>query len=186
MRGAITLIVCLLAGASALHAEVQEIPQEQRGAFILTQTVMVPGTTEAAFDAFTGDVTPWWDHSFSGAPARMYIEPWPGGGFYEWFDDEGRNGVKHATVIFAKRGEMLRLDGPLGLSGRAVDFVTSLGFEAVEDSTRLTVTVHCSGEIDAQLANLVDGVWWHFIGERFKPWYEAGAEGKKALPLKPR
>ena len=35
-----------------------------------------------------------------------YIEPRPGGGFIEIFDDEG-NGVLHATVIYADRGKLL-------------------------------------------------------------------------------
>ena len=29
---------------------------------------------EEIYDAFTGDVKPWWDHTFSESPARLYNE----------------------------------------------------------------------------------------------------------------
>ena len=182
------LLLLLALGSLMLPAttfgEVKAIPAEQLGAWVMTNEVMVPGTPEAAYDAFTGDISPWWDHNFSGNPAAFYIDARPGGGFYEWFDEDSNDGVLHATVITAIRGKLLRLDGPLGLSGRAVNFVTTLEFEAKSDSTRLAAVVHCSGEIDSTLAGIVDGVWWHFIGERFKPWYEDGAQGKKEMPLR--
>lgn len=183
-RFLLLLIVWLIMLPSSMLAEVKEVPADQLGAWVLTNEVLVPGTPEAAYDAFTGDISPWWDHSFSGDPAAFYIDARPGGGFYEWFDEDSQDGVLHATVITAIRGKLLRLDGPLGLSGRALNFVTTLAFEAVDDSTRLTAVVHCSGEIDSSLASIVDGVWWHFIGEQFKPWYEDGALGKKKMPLR--
>lgn len=175
------LVLLLIAQVLPVHAEVHEIPTEQLGSWVSSNSVLVPGTPETVYDAFVGDVTPWWDHSFSEKPFAMFIQPRPGGGFYEFFDEEG-NGVLHATVLVAQRGKMLRLDGPLGLSGRALDFVTTLTFEAEGDSTRLAATAHYTGEIDSELASIVDGVWRHFIEERFKPWYEKGAIGKKPVP----
>lgn len=155
-------------------------PKEGRcGAFSVAQSVVLPGKPETIYDAITGDISGWWDHAFSKAPKRFFIEAKPGGGFWEYFDDVG-NGVKHATVIYADRGKMLRFDGPLGLSGNAVTFVTTYTFEPVgADSTRLLVTAHCAGEYQDAWPAVVDGVWKHFIVERFKPYVEAGKHLKK-------
>ena len=86
------------------------------GAFAFEIITVLPGPPETVYDAITGDLSGWWDHTFSEKPARFYLEAKPGGGFWELFDDEG-NGVLHATVIYAHRPHLLRFDGPLGLSG---------------------------------------------------------------------
>lgn len=170
---AAALCAALLAGAvPAARADVQE---GRTGAFVVRQSITVPGTPEVIYDAVTGDVSGWWDHSFSEHPARFYLEAKPGGGFWELFDDRG-NGVKHATVLYADRGKLLRFEGPLGLSGHAVTLVTTYLFSAVgTDSTRLDVTANCAGEYQDGWPAVVDGVWRHFIVERFKPWVESGA-----------
>lgn len=49
-------------------------------------------------------------------------------------------------MILAERGKTLRFEGSLA--------------------------VHMQGEIDAHLASVVDGVWHHFLIERFKPYIE--------------
>jgi len=140
--------------------------------FTFEKIVTLPGLPEQIFDAATGDISGWWDHSFSGNPKKFYIEPKPGGGFYEIFDDEG-NGVLHATVIFAQRGKLLRFDGPLGLSGRAVQIVTTYEFSSIgNDSTLMKVSVHGSGELEEGLPAIIERVWDHFIFERFKPYIE--------------
>jgi len=77
------------------------------GAFQVTHSLTLPGSPETLFDQVTGDVNGWWDHSISQKPLKFYIEPKAGGGFYEIFD-EADNGVKHAEVIYAQQGKMLR------------------------------------------------------------------------------
>ena len=118
--GTLMLIgLATIAGQSAA-----EVKSAAPGKFKIEQELILPATPNEVFDAVTGDITPWWDHSFSAHPKKLYIEARPGGGFYEIFDDAG-NGVQHAVVIYADRGKMLRFTGPLGLSGRAVDCVTT-------------------------------------------------------------
>jgi hypothetical protein len=144
------------------------------GAFSFKQQLNLPGTPTEIYDAITGDISGWWDHSFSEKPYKLYIEPKPGGGFYEIFNESGE-GVKHATVIYAERGKMLRFDGPLGLSGKAVQMVCTYEFiETSTDSTTLKLSVHASGEIDEGLSAIVELVWHHFLFERFKPFIESG------------
>ncbi len=147
-------------------------------AFSFTKELTLPGTPEVIFDAATGDISGWWDHSFSKNPVEFYIEPIPGGGFWEFFDDEG-NGVLHATVIAADRGKLLRFDGPLGLAGIAIQLVTTYTFEPVgSDSTLMKISVHGAGEVEDGTPAIVDKVWDHFIFERFKPYIETGGHLK--------
>ena len=163
------LAACLAAPAAAENRSLET------GAFAVQHEVVLPGTPEVIFDAISGDISGWWDHSFSGKPLKFYIEPRPGGGFYEIFDEAG-NGVRHATVIAADRGKLLRFEGPLGLSGHAILMVTSYTFESAgADSTRLNVSVHCSGELDPKWASAVDGVWKHFIVDRFSEYVRSGS-----------
>lgn len=149
------------------------------GAFAFEIRTTVPGNPEAIFDAITGDVTGWWDHTFSEKPARFYLEAKPGGGFWEFFDDEG-NGALHATVIYAHRPQLLRFEGPLGLSGYAVQMVVSYQFSPVSpDSTELMVSVRAAGEQGNTWAPIVKNVWHHFIIDRFKPYVEGGFQPLK-------
>ena len=146
-------------------------PLEVR-AYKISHELNVPGTPVEVFDALSGDISAWWDHSFSDNPKALYIEPKPGGGFFEIFDEAG-NGVKHATVIAAERGKLLRFEGPLGLSGKAVQLINSYEISAVGvDSTHIKFELHGLGELDDELATIIDNVWYHFLFERFKPYIE--------------
>ncbi len=167
MRFTILLIsifaVCLIANA--------ELTTNPAGGYTIIQSVVLPGTPEESFDVMTGEISAWWDHSFSEKPHSLRIEPWPGGKFIEEFDDKG-NGALHATVIYAQRGKMLRYDGPLGLSGHAINSVVTYEYTAQGDSTEVKVTAQLSGQIDAEWAGKVDGVWHHFLVEALKPYVE--------------
>jgi hypothetical protein len=144
-------------------------PLNIRG-FRITHELTVPGDSVFVYDAITGDISGWWDHSFSGNPYKFYIEAHPGGGFYEIFDESG-DGVKHATVIAAQRGKLLRFEGPLGLSGRAVHMIHTYEFSGRgQDSTLIKLTVNAMGNINQELADTVERVWYHFLFEQFKPY----------------
>lgn len=155
-----------------------ELTANPQGGFISVQTTTVPGSAEEIYDAMTGDILPWWDHHFSENPKSLRIEPWPGGKFIEEFDDKG-NGALHATVILADRPKVLRYDGPLGLTGRALNNVVTYEFTPQGDSTQVKVTAQMQGAIDHEWAEIVDGVWHHFLIEAFKPYVESGKHKKK-------
>jgi uncharacterized protein YndB with AHSA1/START domain len=144
------------------------------GAFRFTVVLDLSGTPEQVWDAFTGDVSAWWDHHFSEQPAALVIEPRVGGRFVELFDGEG-NGVVHADVTAAHRGHLLRMVGPLGLAGNATLMVHTLEFAPTDTGTRLTLTCDASGHVEPGWSATVQGVWRHFLIEQFGPWYEAGA-----------
>lgn len=129
------------------------------------------GTPVEIYDHLTGDISPWWDHTFSDKPLKLYIEAKPGGGFYEIFDEKG-DGIRHAVVTGAKRGKLLRMEGPLGMAGHALTFVTTYNLTMEQDSTLLEVQVHGSGEFEEEWPDLIESVWSHFIIDRFKPYWE--------------
>lgn len=144
------------------------------GAFAFEIVTVLPGDPETIYDAITGDLSGWWDHTFSEKPVKLHLEAKPGGGFWELFDEEG-NGVLHATVIYAHRPHVLRFDGPLGLSGNALHMVATYRFNPVEsDSTQLTVQVRAAGEQAKTWEPIVERVWRHFILDRFKSYVEGG------------
>lgn len=166
------LLLAILSGYCFAQDETKSKPHYD--IFVFAKEVILPGTQEQIFNAATGDISGWWDHSFSETPKKLFIEAKPGGGFWEIFDDEG-NGALHATVIYCEKPKMIKFDGPLGLSGRAVQIVTTYEFsESGKDSTLMKVSVHGSGELEPDLPALVEKVWEHFIFERFKPYIESG------------
>jgi len=129
----------------------------------------VPGTPEEVFDLFTGDVSPWWDHHFAARPAKLVIEPKPGGGFFEIFDAAG-NGVEHAHVTVAERGKELVFRGPLGFGrmGVHLDFVHRVTFAKDGDGTKVHLSVHGLGEVQDGVPESVQKVWQHFLIEQFQ------------------
>jgi hypothetical protein len=141
--------------------------------FTFEMNFTYPGSPEFVYDHLTGDISDWWDHSFSADPHKLYIEARPGGGFYEIFDASG-DGAKHATVIYAKRGEMLRMEGPLGLSGQALTLVCTYRLsDSGDESTLLTLNVNGAGEFTRETPEIVKQVWEHFLWEQFRPYMEA-------------
>jgi hypothetical protein len=154
---------------TVVQAEKQEL---KFGAFQINHQLTLAGSPEIIYDAITGDISGWWDHSFSENPKKFFIEAKPGGGFWEIFDDSG-DGVQHATVIYADRGKILRFVGPLGLSGNAIEIVVTYNFEELaNDSTSLKLTVNAAGQMEENWGNIIDRVWHHFLFDQFKPYIE--------------
>lgn len=142
--------------------------------FSFEMKINLPGTPEVIFDASTGDISAWWDHSYSEKPLKLYIEPKPGGSFIEIFDEQG-NGARHAIVTYAHRGKLLRFEGPLGLAGKAIHMVHTYTYTALgADSTQLHLSVHATGEIEEGVPAIVEKVWHHFLVEQIKPYVESG------------
>lgn len=182
MKNRVALVAVLIA-FSAVAVPLRapgETKELKTGGFQVQQELILPASPDAVYDAMTGDVSGWWDHSFSQHPKRLFIEAKPGGGFWEIFDDAG-NGVLNATVIYADRGKALRLTGPLGFSGQAVTFVTSFDFAPDPAGTKLRLSCNVVGQIAEGEDKIVDAVWHHFLVERLKPYIESGAY-KKKLP----
>jgi uncharacterized protein YndB with AHSA1/START domain len=155
--------------AERASAETRSIPS---GAFAFELEIVVPATPERAFDAFTRETLSWWDHRFSENPKALSFDTRPGGGFVEIFDEAG-NGAWHATVITVDRPKRLRFVGPLGLAGSAIEMAHTLDFEPVETGTRVKLALHAAGEVQEGWPATVEGVWKHFLVERFLPYVVA-------------
>jgi len=175
MRRVVAFLICTVLLAPAGMAEVKPLAL---GGYGIEQDVTIDAPPDVVYSAATGDISGWWDHSFSTHPARIYIEAKPGGGFYEIFDASG-DGVQHATVIWAERGKKLRFVGPLGMAGNAVDFVTTWDFKSEGSGTRMHVTCNIAGQIAPETPKLIDQIWHHFLVERLKPYVESGEYRKK-------
>jgi hypothetical protein len=162
-------------------AEIQDL--EVR-AFGFEHSLILPGAPAEIWDVLTGDISDWWDHSLSGDPARLVLEPRLGGRFLEVFHDDhdeaatdAADGVVFATVTVVRHPELLRFEGPLGLTGTAVHGVYTYRLEPVGpagDSTRLTLTTQMVGAMGEQWPAAVEGAWRHFLFERLKPYVEGG------------
>jgi uncharacterized protein YndB with AHSA1/START domain len=176
LRSVVRLVIplCWLCAASTLPGEVREL---KGGSFVVEQEIVLPASPDAVFDAVTGDISGWWDHSFSQKPRKLYIEPRPGGGFYEIFNDAG-DGALHATVIFAERGKRLRFVGPFGFSGQPVQLVVTYSFMPDPQGTRFHVTCSGAGPFPEGSDQQIDAVWHHFLFERLKPYIETMQRGK--------
>jgi len=68
---------------------------------------------------------------------------------------------------------MLRMEGPLGLSGQALTLVCTYTLKDTEgDQTLLTLNVNGAGEFSDETPEIVRQVWEHFLWEQFKPYIE--------------
>jgi uncharacterized protein YndB with AHSA1/START domain len=139
----------------------------------LEKEVPIAAPPDEAWNAFTGDVSGWWDHTFSGKPRKLVIDRLPGGGFWEIFDAEG-HGVKHAEILWAEPGKVLKMRGPLGFSGKAVDLVHTFRFEPDGAGTKILFTLNALGQLDDLDVAALEQVWEHFLVERFQAHVAAG------------
>jgi hypothetical protein len=164
---ALGMLLTLLAAAA--QAEIRTAPS---GAFSFTLSGDMKGTPAEVFAAATGDITPWWDHTMSGDPLKMYVEPVLGGAFMEIFNEQG-DGVRHAVVTGVVKNEMLRYEGPLGLAGHALHMVTTWTFApAGEGRTTVSVEVHGAGEVHDGWPEVIEKTWRHFLFERLQVYLE--------------
>lgn len=174
--GKIVAVACvaglLLGGAAgAALRQPKEVPV---GGFELTYELVLPGSPEVVFDAMTGDISDWWDHSISGDPRSLVLEPTPGGRFLEVFDEAG-NGAVFARVLGVDRGKRIVFSGPFGFIGEPLELTTTYDYEAAGDSTRVKVKVVGAGRLEPEWPALIDGAWKHFLFERLQPHVKAGA-----------
>ena len=165
ITGKAVVVLTALALCQPLRAQDSSAVRSlETGGFTFVRKVTVPVAPDVAYDLATGDLKGWWDHTMSERPVQLCIEPRVGGGFWELFDSAG-NGVRHAVVTYAQRGQRLRFEGPLGLGGNAVHMVHTYAFVPIAGGgTELTVTVAAAGQMEREWPQLVAGVWDHFLG----------------------
>jgi len=73
------------AGLPAVGVLFAQPKETKLSGYTIEQEIVLPGSPVEVYDAVTGDISPWWDHKFTPKPKKFYLEPRPGGGFYEIF-----------------------------------------------------------------------------------------------------
>ena len=100
----------------------------------------------------------WWpaDHTWSGVPGNLTLEPDAGGCFCERWDG---NSAEHARVVMARPGELLRLRGSLGpLQEMAVTGVLTVNLTGKDGGTEAVVVYRLSGDASHKLDGFIAGV----------------------------
>lgn len=136
---------------------------------LIEQEVQMAAVPEKVFDALTLEVGRWWDHAW--AKGQVRLDPRVGGRFEEmWSESEG---ALYATVTRIKRGELLAMTGPMGMTG-AVQNVMVITLEARDGGTLLKLTHRALGEIDEETEANYTGGWTHLLSGRLKSLVETG------------
>ena len=163
----------LLAFASAARAEVIDATP---GGFEVKRTLTInaaPAKVYAALIAPAG----WWNHTFSGDPKNLYIEPKANGCWCETLP-KSKGSVAHMRVIYVEPGSLIRLQGGLGpmqQTGALGNLTWSVA--AKGGATELTWTYDVGGYMKgglAPMADAVDGVFAEQMG-RLKKQVETGS-----------
>jgi hypothetical protein len=164
------MLIWSLAPAMVLADEDGEISSTPCRTFSFTLSGDFRGYPGEVFDAVTGDISPWWDHTMSDSPWKLFVEPRVGGGFMEVFNEHG-DGVRHAVVTGVETGKFLRYEGPLGLAGHALHMVTTWTFAVSPDQgyTTVFVEVHGAGEVHEGWPEIIERTWRHFLFDRLQP-----------------
>lgn len=134
---AAALVLASPAAAEVVHAD--------NHGFEVSHSVSVKLSPADALMAFTR-VSRWWmaDHTYSGSPANLSLDPRPGGCLCEHFPAGG--GIEHLRVTYFEPGKYLILTGAMGpLLHEAVTGVMNVRVEPDGRQTRLTLDYRASG-----------------------------------------
>ena len=75
------LLWITLAGSCNIADDDPNPNQSYAGTFVFSHALTLPGTPEQIYDACTGELSAWWDHSFSEKPLSIFLDARPGGSF---------------------------------------------------------------------------------------------------------
>jgi hypothetical protein len=173
MRRTLAILTCLML-APAATADVVESTANGFTSKTATEISAVP---RSVYLALTAQVGSWWDpeHTWSGQPRNMTIDPRAGGCFCEQLANGGS--VQHMTVILAEPGKTLRMRGALGpLQEQAVVGTITWTLAEVGSRTCVEMTYVVGGYMQGgfvPVAKLVDGVLATQV-RRLKQYIESG------------
>lgn len=154
------LIALATAPASA------EVTASSESGFASHNEVLVDAAPAAAWAALLRPAD-WWngEHTYSGDPANLSIEPAAGGCFCEAIPGSGGQ-IEHMRVIYLAPGSTLRMSGALGpLQSEAVTGVLTMTLEPMGEQTRISWDYVVGGYMRmpvGEMAPLVDQV----VGEQ--------------------
>jgi len=157
-----------------LHADVRDTSAT---GFTVENMITVSAPAGTVFDKLTHDIGVWWDpaHTWSGSASNLSLDPTAGGLFKESLP--GGGSVTHLEVVYADRGNLLRLRGALGpLQSMAVTGSLTWTLTEQDGKTIVRLTYAVTGYAPSGLAFLaepVDGVLRTQLN-RFRSYMETG------------
>lgn len=156
-----------LAVALAPVPAAAEVTAFDETGFVIHHEIGVAAAPDVAWAAFARPGA-WWsgDHTYSGDPANMTLDPVAGGCFCETIP--GHGSVEHMRVVLVdNRARALRLRGSLGpLQGEALTGTLTMMIEPAGTGSRITWDYVVGGYARfplTEIAPLVDSV----LGEQF-------------------
>ncbi|MBK9493320.1 MAG: hypothetical protein BWZ07_01701 [Alphaproteobacteria bacterium ADurb.BinA280] len=143
-------------GLAAQSISRAEVLDQNAAGFTLQQQIVVPVSSERAWEALVNDVGLWWpsDHTWWGDARKLSIEPLANGCFCE---RDGQRQAAHMRVVFVDPPTTLRLVGGLGpLQGMGMDGVLEFSLQAQgEQSTAVRMRYRAGGYVSEDLSQLV-------------------------------
>ncbi|MGD9688971.1 MAG: SRPBCC domain-containing protein [Phycisphaerales bacterium] len=123
--------------------------QVVQGSFHIEQEVTLRVPLERAWAGLL-DVAGWWCCHFADRGARVVLEPFPGGRFFEESPEGPR--ALFGTVVYIKAPEIIRLHGPLGMGRLPVTSTYDWSLEPMGDpgATRLKLSHRAFGLLDPE------------------------------------
>jgi uncharacterized protein YndB with AHSA1/START domain len=138
------------------------------------------------FSAITTGTAIWWSAPHLQRPnaSDLVLEPKIGGRFYERWTISNKDtcGALHATVTAIEAPNLLRLQGPFGMTERAVLATATIELKPIKKGTHVHFSFHAFGELDEALEVEYGRGWADLLG-RLKFFVEEGkAEGIRHDP----
>ena len=155
------ILMFALASVALASVASAEVVDATPGGFEVRRTVSInapPAKVYAALIAPAG----WWNHTFSGDPKNLYIEPKANGCWCETLP-KSKGSVAHMRVIYVEPGSLIRLQGGLGpmqQTGALGNLTWQVA--AKGEVTEVTWTYDVGGYMKgglAPMAGAVDGVF---------------------------
>jgi len=172
------ILLSLLIGGVAMGEARAEVTFSAPGVFEVKSVTTIAAAPAKVYATLTGQVGEWWnpEHSWSGRPGALYIEPRAGGCFCENLADGGS--VQHLEVVHAKPAALLRMRGGLGpLQELPLEGVQTWELKAAgSGQTEVSLSYRASGSVQGGLerwAGPVDFVHAEQLG-RLKQFVETG------------
>ena len=141
--------------------------------FHIAQEVTIEAPREAVWKALTGNIGQWWAFRLTDESAEMSLDARIGGIFMEHRGNG--EGAIWGTVIYLKKAEILRLSGPLGMIGRAVNSVYCYELEDRAGNTLIKLTHSAFGDIDPEHGPDHEKGWRTLLDTYLKGYLEDGA-----------
>ena len=176
MRRYLLVMMAILAAAAAVPAHAEVLETSETG-FLVKNEASINAPPPQVYRALIEQISSWWDpnHTFSGDPRNLSIDPKAGGCFCERLPDNG--GVQHLTVVLLSPGKELRLTGALGpLQEDGLAGSMRWKLSEVDGNTRVELTYSVGGYRPGGLRGLASPVDSVVRGQllRLKSFVETG------------